>query len=75
MCFLPLKFIKNKGGKKYYITFINDSIKYYYIYLLRNKDKTLKMFKNYKNEIKNRHNKKINVIRNNKAREYEVYFW
>lgn len=33
------------------------------------------MFKNYKNEVKNRHNKKINVIRNNRAREYEVYFW
>jgi hypothetical protein len=30
------------------------------------------MFKNYKNEVKNQNNKKIKVIRNNRASE--VYF-
>lgn len=33
------------------------------------------MLKNYTNEVKNQHNTKIKVIRNNRAREYEVYFW
>lgn len=48
-----LKFIQTRGGKKYFITFINDCIRYCYVYLLRKKDNALKMFIHYKNEVEN----------------------
>ena len=41
------------GGKNYFITFIEDCSKYYYVYLIHSKDKTLNMFKTYKAEEEN----------------------
>ena len=38
-----LKYVQTRGGKKYFITFINDSTKYYFVYLLRSNDVALKM--------------------------------
>jgi hypothetical protein len=32
---------------------LDDCTRYYYIFVLRSKDKTLKMFKHYKNKIDN----------------------
>ena len=48
-----LKFIQTTGGKKYFITFIDDSSRYCYIYLLRSKDETMDVFKHYKLEVEN----------------------
>ena len=40
-----LKYIQTKGGKKYFLTFIDDCTKYCYVYLLHIKDETLEKFK------------------------------
>ncbi|XXG54031.1 hypothetical protein AAC387_Pa03g2009 [Persea americana] len=69
-----LKFVQTKGGKKYFLTFIDDCTKYYYVYLLRSKDEALKMFKHYKNEVENQLDKKIKVIRSDRGGEYKSPF-
>ena len=67
-----LKFIQTRGGNKYFITFIDDSIKYCYVYLLKSKDEALEKFVLYKNEVENQLNKKIKVIRSDRGGEYEA---
>ena len=47
------KFIQTRAGKKYFITFIDDSTRYCHVYLLRSKDETLDAFKVYKNKVEN----------------------
>ena len=39
------------GNKKYVVTFIDDSSRFCYVYLLHSKDKTLEKFKIYKTEV------------------------
>ena len=39
--------VKSKGGKKYYITFIDDKTRLTHLYLLAKKDKTQKVYKQY----------------------------
>ena len=44
-----LKSIQTKGGKKYFITFIDDCTRYNYVYLLRSKDEAIEASIQYKN--------------------------
>ena len=67
-----LKFVQTRGGNKYFITFIDDSTKYCYVYLLKSKDEALEKFILYKNEVENQLNKKIKVIRSDRGGEYEA---
>lgn len=69
-----LKILQTRSVKKYFITFIDDSTRYCYVYLLRSKDEALEMFKNYKNEIENQLGRKIKVIRSDRGGEYEAHF-
>ena len=48
-----LKNTMTRGGKRFYITFIDDYSRYTRVYLLRNKDETKDVFIKYKNEVKN----------------------
>ena len=48
-----LKQIMTKGGKKFYVTFLDDCSKFTRVYLLRNKDEAFDMFLNYKAEVEN----------------------
>ena len=43
-----LKFVQIRGGKKYFITFIDDSTRYRYVYRLKSKDEAIEVFKPYK---------------------------
>ena len=43
-----LKFVQTRGGNKYFITFIDDSTKYCYVYLLKSKDEAIEKFNLYK---------------------------
>ncbi|KAL4035835.1 hypothetical protein IC575_004542 [Cucumis melo] len=43
-----LKFVQTRGGKKYFITFIDDCTRYCYVYLLKSKDEAVEVFKLYK---------------------------
>ena len=65
------KAILSRGGKNYFITFIDDCSKYCYVYLLYSKDEALNSFKTYKAEVENRLEKKIKVIRSDRGGEYE----
>ena len=65
------KTIPTRGGKNYFITFIDDCSKYCYVYLLHSKDEALNMFKTYKAEVENQLEKKIKIIRSDRGGEYE----
>ena len=60
-----------RGGKRFYITFIDDYSRYTRVYLLRNKDEAMNAFIKYKNEVKNQQRKKIMRLRSDRGREYE----
>jgi hypothetical protein len=53
--------ILTKGGKRYFITFIDYCTWFCYVYLMKTKDEALHYFKIYKAEVENQHEKKINV--------------
>jgi sensor histidine kinase YesM len=55
--------ILTKGGKQYFITFIDDSTRFCYMYLLKSKDEALHYFKTYKAEVKNQLERKIKQLR------------
>jgi hypothetical protein len=69
-----LKFVQTRGGKKYFITFIDDCTRYCYVYLLKSKDEAIDMFKHYKNEVENQLSIKIKAIRSDRGGEYESPF-
>ena len=60
-----------RGGKKYFVTFIDDYSKYCYVYLLRSKDEVLNKFKIYKTEVENANDAKIKTLRSDKGGEYQ----
>ena len=51
----------------YFITFIDDCTRYYYVYLLRSKYEALDVFKHYKNEVENQLSRKIKAIRSDRG--------
>jgi transposase InsO family protein len=59
-----------KGGKQYFITFIDDSTRFCYVYLLKSKDKALHYFKTYKAEVENQLERKIKRLRSDRGGEY-----
>ena len=69
-----LKFLQTRNGKKYFVTFIDDSTRYCYVYLLRSKDETLGAFMNYKAEVENQLGKRIKCIRSDRGGEYGAPF-
>ena len=66
-----MKAVQTRGGKKYFITFIDDCTRCYYVYLLKSKDEAIEAFIQYKNEVENQLNKKIKVLRSDRGGEYE----
>jgi hypothetical protein len=48
-----------KGGKRYFMTLIDDSTRFCYIYLLKSKDEALHYFKIYEAEVENQLERKI----------------
>ena len=60
-----------RGGKRFYITFIDDNLRYIRVYLLRNKDEAMDAFIRYKNEVENQLSKKIKRLRFDKGGDYE----
>ena len=65
-----LKFVQTRGGNKYFITFIDDSTKYCYVYLLKSKDEAIEKFILYKQEVENQLNKRIKTVRSDRGGEY-----
>ena len=69
-----LKFVQTRGGKKYFITFIDDCTRYCQVYLLSGKDEAFEMFKEYKAEVENQLGKKIKSLRSDRGGEYVYPF-
>ena len=69
-----MKFVNTRGGNKYFLTFVDDSTKYCYVYLLKSKDEAIEKFVLYNNEVENQLNKKIKVLRSDRGGEYESSF-
>jgi transposase InsO family protein len=59
-----------KGGKKYFMTLIDDSTRYCYVYLLNSKYEALNFFKIYKAEAENRLDRKIKRLMSDRGGEY-----
>jgi hypothetical protein len=59
-----------KGGKRYFMMFIDDCSRFFYVYLLKSKDEALHYFKIYKAEVENQLEKKIKQLRSDRGGEY-----
>ena len=59
-----------RGGKRYFITFIDDYSRYTYVYLIRTKDEAFEMFKRYKAEVENQQSSRIKILRSDRGGEY-----
>ncbi|KAK1631219.1 hypothetical protein QYE76_005534 [Lolium multiflorum] len=59
-----------KGGKRYFMTLIDDSTRYCYVYLLKSKDEALNYFKIFKAEAENQLDRKIKRLRSDRGGEY-----
>ena len=55
--------ILTKGGKRYFLTFIDDSTRFCYVYLLKTKDEVFNYFKTYKTEVENQLERKVKRLR------------
>ena len=69
--------MQTRGDDKYFITFVDDSTKYCYVYLFKSKDETIKKKKKitlYKKEVENQLNEKIKVLRSDRGGEYDASF-
>ena len=58
-----------KGGKRYFMIFIDDCTRFCYVYLLKTKDEALYYFKVYKIEVENKL-EKIKRLRFDRGGEY-----
>ncbi|KAK1423986.1 hypothetical protein QVD17_19297 [Tagetes erecta] len=65
-----LKAIPTRGGNKYFITFIDDSTRFCYVYLLKSKDEAIEKFILFKAEVENQLNRKIKIVRSDRGGEY-----
>ncbi|KAK8574664.1 hypothetical protein V6N12_062353 [Hibiscus sabdariffa] len=59
-----------RGGYQYFITFTDDFSRYGYVYLMRHKSEALEKFKEFKNEVQNKHGKSIKALRSDRGGEY-----
>jgi transposase InsO family protein len=59
-----------KGGKRYFMTFIDDCTIFCYVYLLKSKDEALRYFTTYKAEVENQFKRKIKRLRSDRGGEY-----
>ena len=62
--------VLTRGGKRYFIKFIDDFSRFTYVYLMRNKDESFVMFKCYKIEVENQNDRKIKILRSDRGGEY-----
>jgi transposase InsO family protein len=62
--------ILTKGSIRYFITFIDDSTRFCYVYLLMSKGEALRYFKTYKAEVENQLERKIKRLRSDRGGEY-----
>ena len=57
-----------RGGKKYFVIFIDDFLKFCYVFLLFSKDEVLENFKIYKTEVENQSDVIIKCLKSDRGR-------
>nr|AAT44242.1 putative ubiquitin carrier protein [Oryza sativa Japonica Group] len=62
--------VLTKGGKRYFMTLIDDATRFCYVYLLKTKDEALDYFKIYKAEVENQLDRKIKRFRSDRGGEF-----
>ena len=62
--------VLTKGGKRYFMTLIDDATRFCYVYLLKTKDEALDYFKIYKAEVENQLDRKIKRLRSDRSGEF-----
>jgi transposase InsO family protein len=62
--------VLTKGRKRYFMTFIDDCTRFFYVYLLKTKDEALNYFKAYNAEAENQLERKIKRLRSDRGGEY-----
>jgi len=62
--------VLTKGGKRYFMTLIDDATRFCYVYLLKTKDEMLNYFKHYKAKVENQLKRKIKRLRSDRGGEY-----
>lgn len=65
----PMK-VQSVGGKKYFVTFIDDKSRWCEVYFIANKSDVLDAFKNYKTYVEKFTEKKIKNLQSDNGREY-----
>src|SRR5215216_4461312 len=53
--------VEARGGYRYFLTFTDDLGRYGYIYFMKHKSETFEKFKEFRSEVENHRNKKIEV--------------
>ncbi|GJX98417.1 zinc finger, CCHC-type containing protein [Tanacetum coccineum] len=68
--------IPSLGNKNYFVTFINDALRFCYVYLLHSKDEALDKFKVFKTEVQLQQRSLIKTFRTDRGGEYmdTLYF-
>jgi hypothetical protein len=62
--------VLTKGGKRYFMTLIDDASRFCYVYLIKTKDEALDYFKIYKAEVENQLEVKIKRLRSDHGGEF-----
>jgi transposase InsO family protein len=62
--------VLTKGGKRYFITLIDDASRYCYVYLLKTKDEALDYFKIFKAVAENQLERRIKRLRSDRGGKY-----
>jgi transposase InsO family protein len=68
--FCEMNGVLTKGGKRYFMTLIDDASRFCYVYLLKTKDEALDYFKIYKAEVQNQLERKIKCLRSDHGGEF-----
>ena len=63
--------VESKGGKKYYITFMDDKTRLTHLYLLRKKDEVFATYKEYEAWVNTQLSAKIKVLHSDQGGEYK----
>ena len=62
--------IYHRNANRYYVTFINDYVRFGYIYLIKHKLETFEKFKELKHDVENQLGRKIKMFRSDRGGEY-----
>ena len=62
--------VQARGGYEYFVTFINDYLRYGYVYLMHKKSETFEKFKEFMAEAQKQLGKSLKTIRSDRGGEY-----